>query len=121
MINVAEMIVDPDFAQSYNVVRTVGSWVKGRFVQTEQVLSFVGPIIAANQKEINMLPEGDRVAGLMVFYTTADNPFKISRTDNEEGLSDQPIWRGDRYKLLSVFSYDDYGYQKAIGHRIGGA
>ena len=121
MINIAELITDPDFAQSYTVVRSVGGWVQGRFVKTEQSLLFTGPIIAANQKEVNMLPEGDRVAGMMVFYTTADNPFLMSRVEGEEGLSDQPIWRGDRYKLLQVYQYDDYGYQKAIGHRIGGA
>ena len=122
MINIAEMMSDPDFAQEYSGIRTTGTWVNGKFVTSSVNVYFYGPITAANVKDIQMLPEGDRVSGLMVFYTPEDNPFYVSQNNAEiEGISDYLIWRGNRYKVLQVYPYDDYGYMKAIGTRIGGA
>lgn len=121
MISVMEIVTDADFAQHYTVTRLNGSWVGGRFVETPTTVSFYGPIIAANEQDISVLPEGDRVNGLMVFYTTLDNPFLISRaSDGQLGTSDQPNWRGNKYRILRVFDYSDYGYQKAMGTRTDG-
>lgn len=121
MINIAEIIADPDFMQPYTVRRNTGTWVNGRFVETPTTLNFFGVVIPANAQDIQMLPEGDRVSGLINFYTTADNPFQISKADNGElGTSDQPIWRGNNYRILQVFDYQDYGYQLAIGTRMDG-
>lgn len=122
MINVSELIDDPDFAQAYTGVRITGQWVDGDFVKTETSISFYGPVIAASIHDINMVPEGDRVAGMMTFLTKADNPFYVSQaSDSYEGISDYLIWRGDRYKLVQVMPLHDYGFVKGIGARIGGA
>ena len=121
MINIAELISDQDFAQSYTVTRYTGTYVGGRFVSTPQTLSFLGPVIAANVQDINMVPEGDRVNGLMVFYTTSDNPFLLSRnSEGQLGTSDEPNWRGEAYRVLQCYDYVDFGYQKVIGTRKAG-
>ena len=122
MINVSEIIVDPDFAQPYTGKRITGEWADGDFIKSETTISFYGPIIATSTRDIEMVPEGDRVAGMMTFLTTADNPFYISQSsDSYEGISDYLIWRGDRYKLVQVLPLYDYGFVKGIGARIGGA
>lgn len=122
MINIAEMILDPDFVQSYTVRRNVGTWVGGRFVETPTTLEFQGVVMPANVQDVQMLPEGDRISGLINFYTTSENPFLISRADNGvSGTSDQLIWRGNNYRILQVYDYQDYGYQLAIGTRMDGA
>lgn len=121
MIDVSELIVDQDFAQPYTVYRKSGDWSGGRFVETEIALQFYGVVIAANIKDVNMLPEGDRIAGLMVFYTTADNPIFVTRDlDSSKGTSDQIEWREERYKIMQTYPYNDYGYIKAIGTRMAG-
>ena len=121
MIDVSELIVDPDFAQLYTVYRKLGVWNGGRFVETEMQLQFYGPITPANVKDVNMLPEGDRIGGLMVFRTTPDNPFLITRnTAGNMGTSDQPEWKGERYRILEVLPWDDFGHLKAIGTRTAG-
>jgi hypothetical protein len=121
MIDVSELIVDPDFAQPYLVRRMSGTWFEGEFIQKESSLQFYGVITPANTQDVNMLPEGDRIAGLMTFYTTAGNPFLVTRnTDGSLGTSDQPVWRDERYKVMQVFPYDDFGYMKAIGTRMAG-
>jgi hypothetical protein len=118
MIDVSELIVDPDFAQPYIVHRKSGAWSEGVFVEGESPLPFNGIIIAANTKDVNMMPEGDRIAGLMVFYTTADKPIFVTRNLSEDqGTSDEIEWRGERYKIMQTFPYNDYGYIKAVGTR----
>lgn len=122
MINISEIVIDPDFAQSYTVFRPSGYWSHGRYVITgEDQLSFFGPVLPSNMKEINTVPEGDRVTGMMTFYTQSSSPFKLSRDNSEEGMSDQVVWHNERYKIIQIFSYDDFGYQKAIGVRLSGA
>lgn len=121
MLDISELIVDPDFAQSYKVYRKSGDWVDGVFVEGEISVQFYGPITPANVQDVNMLPEGDRIAGLMVFRTTRDNPFLITRnTAGNMGTSDQPEWKNERYKIMQVLPWDDFGYMKAIGTRMAG-
>lgn len=68
-----------------------------------------------------MLPEGDRIAGLMTFYSTADKPIYTTRNkDDDKGTSDELEWRGERYRVLQVFPYNDFGYVKALGTRMSG-
>ena len=68
-----------------------------------------------------MLPEGDRIAGLMTFYTTADNPIFVTRNlVDDKGTSDELEWRGERYRVMQTFPYLDYGYIKAVAKRMSG-
>jgi len=78
-------------------------------------------VIAANTKDVNMMPEGDRIAGLMTFYTNADKPIFVTRNLSEDqGTSDEIEWRGERYRVMQTFPYQDYGYIKAMGTRMVG-
>ena len=115
MINIAEIIQDPDFAQPFTVCRQTGAWSEGRFGQTEQQLPFRGIVIAANTKDLLQVPEGDRIKGIMAFYST--EPLLVT---NAAGTSDQVIWRGERYRLFQLWPYVDYGYYKALGERMAG-
>ena len=118
MIDVSELIIDPDFAQPYTVHRKSGAWSEGVFNEIESELQFNGVIIVANTQDVNMMPEGDRIAGLMTFYTTADNPIFVTRNlSSDQGTSDEIEWRGERYKVMQTFPYTDYGYIKAVGTR----
>ena len=124
MINVSELITDVDFVQQYTVYRNTGSFVRGVFTSTETTLTFYGTVVAANVKDVQMMPEGDRIEGLMVFYSTTDKPIYTTRVANGDstttGTSDQILWRGNRYRILQVYPYLDYGYVKAIGSRMDG-
>jgi hypothetical protein len=131
MISVAELMEDPDFAQDYIVYRQTGKFVRGKFeighddngewVPGEFPVAFYGPIVPANTKDIEQVPEGDRVSGMMVFYTPVANPFYISRNTNEgQGTSDQAVWHDERYRIIQQLPFDDFGYQKVIGARMAG-
>jgi hypothetical protein len=121
MINIQEMMQDPDLAQDYTVYRKSGRWNGPRWVETETPLSFFGPVIPADAKEIQQVPEGDRVRGVFAFYSDQE----IFITHIEEGFkgtSDQISWgtSGGRYRIYQSNPFGDFGYWKAIGARMAG-
>jgi hypothetical protein len=119
LINVAELMTDPDFTQVLKVWRQTGEWIAGEFVYGEEVmLSVPGIVTVANVKDLEQVPEGDRVKGTMCFYST----FKLELTRNspDQGTSDQIEWRGERYRLFQIMPQFDYGYNKAFGARMAG-
>jgi hypothetical protein len=129
MINVEELIYDEDFAQGYTVYRETCTWSGGRTVTAEDTLNYTGVVTAATPKELIILPEADRVSGMMTFYSGSEYPLYTTRlalttstdSDGKDGTSDQLEWHGMRYKIIKVWPYTDYGYWKALATRMEGA
>lgn len=117
MISVSRVINDPRFSQSFKVFRKSGEWLKGRFIQNEVEINISGVITPAKAKEIEMIPEGDRVGGEISIHATSK--LNVTRAlENEEGTSDEVEWQGERYKLYQVNNYSQYGYYSAIAMRL---
>lgn len=124
MIDVCELIDDPDFCQDFTVIRSTGSWVNGDFVvTTPSTLTMTGVIEPMNTRDMQQLPEGDRITGALNVYTT--EPLYTTRlnqsTGNSGGLSDEVVWGGENYKIIQVQNFSDYGYFKAAAVRKLGA
>lgn len=123
MIDMSSIIYDPAFAQSIKVYRKTGDWAaNGEFVTTETLITMIGVISIANAKQIEFVPEGDRIGGEIAIHTTQIlyNSRSADETETpikEAGLSDEIEWHGDRYKIYQVNEYSDYGYYFAIGQR----
>ena len=79
----------------------------------------VGVIRPASEREIQLVPEGDRVTGLIAIHSAA--PLYLTHTGPAPGLSDVIVWRGDSYRLLKLWPYADFGYYKALGARLTGS
>ncbi len=119
MINVSKVITDPRVAKTFTIYRKSGEWVSGRFEQTENPMQLTGVISVASAREIEQIPEGDRVGGEIVIHCTQEIfTTHTSDTSSDTGTSDELLWHGDRYKIYSVSPYSDYGYYKAIGQRM---
>lgn len=116
MINMARAINHPKLSKPFIIYRKKGQMVKGRFVQEEEKkITMNGVVCVASPKDLEMIPEGDRVGGEMKFHTTRE--VFVTRKD---GTSDELFWNGERYKIYSVSPYKDYGFYKAIAMRKGG-
>lgn len=119
MINVGELITDPDFAQPLTIQRSSGQFAAGGFQNTPATVATSGVVVVANEEDLDQIGEGDRVVGAMEFYTVI--PIYETRTGATEGLSDVIAWNGQQYRLAKVWPWRDYGYYRAIGIRMSGA
>ena len=120
MIDNSSLIVDPDLgAQAYTVLRSTGSFVKGRWTETEEEIPGFGSVHVASQKDLNQFPEGDKIKSAMTFYSPQE--LFVTRTGDTPGTSDKCVWRDEEYKLVAVFPYIDFGFYKAIGVRVKGS
>lgn len=127
MINVTALVVDPDFAQNYTVYRETGAWgVGGKFIKTETSLPYYGAVYPVGEHEIVQVPEADRTSLMMCFCSVAEKPFYLSREastsklkDGKDGISDQIAWQGDRYKIVKIWPYLDFGYWMGVGAYLG--
>ncbi|TWH46336.1 hypothetical protein [Sporomusa sp. KB1] len=115
MINVAEIIQDPDFCKPYTLYRKTTVLVGGRPRTSEKDIQRSGVIIAATSKDLLQVPEGDRVKGIIAVYDTED-----LLVTNEKGTSDNVDWNGERYRLFQLWPRKANGFYKALGERIAG-
>lgn len=119
MIDVSEILSDPDLCQDFTAIRSAGSFVGGRWTEDTPVeVPMTGVITVVNSKELQQIPEADQVKGAMAFFS-ADELF-VTRKGETPGTSDRILWRGDYYRIFQVSPYADYGYFKAIGERMTG-
>lgn len=121
MIDVSEVVNDPDLAQAFTILRNSGSWLNGVWQSgnTTPVQGF-GVISPATSRDIKMLPEGDQTGELRVFHSA--QPIYVTNAndavDSTGQSSDILCWRGDNFRVLNVKHEEDYGYYRAIGSRL---
>lgn len=117
MINVGELIHDPDFCTSFKVIRSKGEWMAGDFTITQTTeLNLEGIAQPADEEELETFPEGERLRGIMKFL--ADQEIYLSRDESasEEGrLSDEIHYHGRRYRVTRVKDWSEQGYWRAFG------
>lgn len=119
MINVGRIVNSRNFSQPFTVFRKSGKWVGGRWVPSEDPIKMQGTVTAMNPKDLLQVPEGDRVTGMMCFYSEKPLYTTRSETDWEDGgTSDEIVWRDNRYRIFSVVPWGDFGYVKAFGVRM---
>lgn len=117
-IDMSDIVNDPDFAQSWTVMRSSGTFARGGYVATACPIIFYGIIQPATTQDIQQVPEGDRATGAMSFiseqrmYTT-----NATASNKNGGLSDTICWNGNIYKIVSVDPWKDFGFWKAVGTR----
>lgn len=123
LIDISELLVDPDFATHFKILRTTGVWKGGRFIlDSPEELSFYGPVQPPSVKEMEILPEGERLQGIMCFWVKGKDVFltRDLTADSKAGISDQFLWRGNHYKIIQIMPWSDYGWVKAFGVRMEG-
>ena len=73
MISMADVVSDIDLAapKPFQVLRSTGTWASGGFTSAiTETLELTGPVQQATDREVAMLPEGDRVSQVMSFWAT---------------------------------------------------
>lgn len=115
MIDVAELIHDPDFCTEFDIIRKSGVQVRGRWVAKDETIPVTGIVTAVNSKDLQILAEGDRTNGLKTFYAVEE-----LRGSSDKATADVCKYKDKFYRLIQDFNYSDFGYYKAIGTLLGG-
>jgi len=114
LTNVAQSLILN--AQSYTVKRTTGSFTRGRWAaDTPTEIEMFGVVTVVNEKELQQIPEADRITGAMYFFSK--DPIYVTR---EGAVSDKIYWQGDWYRIFQIAQWPDYGYYRATGVRTTG-
>jgi hypothetical protein len=124
MIDVSELINDPDFCQAFTVTRKAGVFMNGDFVMAQtSPLPFTGVIEPMNTRDMAMFPEGDTLKGMINVYTLLPIfPTMLNPQTRDAGtFSDEITWQGEQYKVVQVQNFSDFGYYKSAASRKLGA
>lgn len=119
MIDVSEVINDPDVMHAFTILRSTGSWVDGTWTPVVTTIQGFGVIEVGQPRDIDMVPEGDVIKSLRVFWS--QQPIYGTHNGSNPGSSDILEWRGDQYRVLSVARWQDYGFYRAVATRLKAA
>ena len=113
MINLSGVVSNSPFAAPYTVLRRRGEWIKGRWEFSEpEILRYHGAVQPTSARELEQLPEGDRQRGTMTFFCTP--PRKLYVSGDSNAISDEILFEGRKYKIISVKDWSRYGYIQAF-------
>lgn len=106
-IDVSELMVDPDFINSFSIARrTATTNIYGENIIAETIINNItGSVQSAGKEAIKRLPEGVKISNVKTIYTKT---MLIADTNNP-GYSDQIIWEGLRYNVISCLPWSNFG------------
>lgn len=114
MIDLSELMDDPDFCEPFIIRRRCGTWVDGIFVSENEDKKVIGIVEPTTGMDLETLPEADKVSGVMTFYSK-----EMIMLGTEEQQGDEIICRGNRYKVLQIQDWSRHGFYKCIAALSG--
>jgi|ERR1035438_455154 hypothetical protein len=119
-LDLSEVANDVDLGQCFSVLRqNPGVYAEGGFQPGPiQILNYFGVIGVATPKQLQMFPEGDRIAGSEIVI--CNSPL-YATSETREATSDIIVWHGQNYRVKSVAPWQDFGFVAAIVERMKGS
>lgn len=119
MINVGELVTDPDFCQTITYKRRLAEVVDHKITTTETTMTTVGVITIANDIEDEMVENGTADRNKEhIRVTTHGVLFVTGNSNSSQYLADLISFKGNWYKVLSCKDNEQYGYCTAIAERV---
>jgi hypothetical protein len=99
----------------FTVMRPSGSYVAGRWVEgAGSAFEIVASIQPATPKELQRLPEGDRVRDVIAIWTTTE----LQVAASPAAQADRVTYAGASYEVQAVERWDLGEYFKALASRV---
>lgn len=117
MINVAELMTDPDFVKPLVIKRFTGGFVtEGEYAQSApKPLRIMGSIQHPSPADrARFATEGERNTAIIKIYSGE----KLQDTDGEGRQSDVITWNYEDYRVFECRPWSDNGYWLAFAQRI---
>jgi hypothetical protein len=112
VIDVSEMMTDPDFARSFTIKRPRGDFDASRAfrVQGYDEIPAVGIIQPASPETIEQMAEGERSTELVEIWSAT----AIRKGDGAAVLSDVVIDGDKHYRVMKAEAWQAHGYTYAV-------
>lgn len=99
----------------FTVSRPSGSYVAGRWVEgTAETFEITASIQPATPKELQRLPEGDRVRDVIAIWTTTE----LRVAASPAAQADRVTYAGAVYEVQAVERWDLGAYWKVLASRV---
>lgn len=118
MIDVSELMDDPDLSQAFQIKRRAGGFLnEGRWISgAETILDRVGIIQPSKAADVlQFLPEGERSNTVITIHSKQD--ILMAKSSGQE--SDVVIWNGRQYRVAYSKPWELYGYWFAMAVGFG--
>ena len=115
MIDVSEIVVDPDFVQSFTYIRRKIVWVNGRKELVETSHTAIGTLIPEDTENFDNTPQQVQISGALRVWTHET----LQITSSPDYLSDIVIYKGERYLVNNDRNLKEYGYNRYVCTREG--
>ncbi len=117
------VVNDGVLSESYQIERTIGTFGLGGFSQSSTTIPGWGVVSVATQKDLEMIPEGDRPSGAQVFHSeeVIYETLETSTQSSSQYVSDVMIWGNTRWRVLAVWPYPNRNFWKAVAVRLSRA
>jgi galactose-6-phosphate isomerase len=104
-IDVTELLTDPDFADTFTLVRTAQSVDDhGRSVFTETPYLLVGVVQSASGRSLEYLPDMSRASGAIEVYCKF-----YMQVASDGYAADRVQWNGKTYIVTHIDDWTNYG------------
>jgi hypothetical protein len=128
LLNVSRVVSNPMFATSFSLLRSTGGdfATNGVWADTQTTVPMWGIVKPATAKELEQVPDGDRVKEVKSFHSTQQmfithvDGVNVTDPAYSPGVSDIVVYQGSHYRLSKIYPWQDFGYYKALGVRIEG-
>lgn len=117
MINMSELMSDPDFTQAFTLRRRTGSFAnEGEFTQSAPTeLPLVGSIQPASTADVvRFQAEGERRNALIRVWSATE----MHTSDGEGQQPDEVVWRGSVYRVIECVPWADHGFWKVFAEAL---
>jgi hypothetical protein len=105
LIDVDEILGDPDFEDSFTVTRNVETiGADGRAKFAAELFTTTGVVQPAGQRSLMMLPDGSRVQGAIDIWTQEQ-----LRVNDGVNAADSIQWHHRTYVVSNVDDFTNYG------------
>jgi hypothetical protein len=114
MIDMSELMSDPDFVQQVQITRTQGSFDDDGVWHSVGPKQIVWQLMAVQQStpaQLQALPEGERDGSFISLWSF--NPIFVADGVTEQ-QSDVVFWHGKPYRVVRCADRSDNGFYQAI-------
>lgn len=117
MINISELITDPDFCQTVTYIRTEYTVTNHRPSTVSEVKTTTGIITIANEDVSELGEYGNKNEEAINVYTLVPL-LPVGYNEAQPTLADVVLFANQQYKVKTCLNDGQYGFYKSTAYKI---